>query len=101
MNSLQTLPSQYHTELTLDRSDIFSPESWLSKSAVFELYQSSLYKWRYYPRQFSPTPAMAWGSLVDTIITAPEDLHTEFSISPFDSFRTKEAREWKAEQEAN
>ena len=100
MNSLQILPSQYHTELKLDRSDIFSPESWLSKSAVFELYQSSLYKWRYYPRQFSPTPAMAWGSLVDTIITAPKDLHTEFSISPFDSFRTKEAREWKALQEA-
>jgi hypothetical protein len=44
---------------------------------------------------------MAWGSLVDTIITAPEDLQTEFAISPFDSFRSKEAREWKAEQEAN
>lgn len=101
MNSLEILPSQYHTELKLDRSDIFSPESWLSKSAVFELYQSSLYKWRYFPRQFKPTQNMAWGSLVDTIITAPEDLQTEFSISPFSSYRTKEAREWKAEQEAN
>lgn len=97
MNSLEILPSQYHSELRLDRSDIFSPESWLSKSAVFELYQSSLYKWRYFPKQFAPTPSMAWGSLVDTIITAPDDLHTEFAISPFETYRTKEAREWKAD----
>jgi exodeoxyribonuclease VIII len=101
MNSIEILPSQYHTELMLDRSDIFSADSWLSKSAVFELYQSSLYKWRYHPRVFKPTPNMAWGSLVDTIITAPEDLKTEFAISPFDSYRSKDAREWKAEQEAN
>ena len=101
MNNLKILPSQYHSELTLDRSDIFSAESWLSKSAVFELYQSSLYKWRYFPREFAPTANMAWGSLVDTIITAPEDLQTEFAISPFDSFRTKESRYWKAEMLSN
>ena len=101
MNSIEILPSQYHTELKLDRSDIFSADSWLSKSAIFELYQSSLYKWRFHPRQFKPTVNMAWGSLVDTIITAPEDLATEFAISPFDSYRSKDAREWKAEQEAN
>lgn len=101
MNNLKILPSQYHSELTLDRSDIFSAESWLSKSAVFELYQSSLYKWRFFPREFAPTANMAWGSLVDTIITAPEDLQTEFAISPFDSFRTKESRYWKAEMLAN
>ena len=101
MNALETLPSEYHSKLTLDRGDIFGPESWLSKSSVFELYQSSLYKWRYFPRVFKPSPAMAWGSLIDTIITAPEDLQTEFAINPFDSFRSKEAREWKAEQEAN
>jgi len=100
MNISETLPSEYHSKLTLDRGDIFSPESWLSKSSVFELYQSSLYKWRYFPRQFKPSPAMAWGSLVDTIITAPEDLQTEFAINPHDSFRSKEAREWKAEQES-
>ena len=73
----------------------------MSKSAIFELYQSSLYKWRFHPRQFSPTANMAWGSLVDTIITAPEDLQTEFAISPFDTFRTKEARDWKADMLAN
>lgn len=102
MNSITVLPSNYHSELGLDRGNIFSPESWLSKSTVFELYQSSLYKWRYFPREFKPTPSMAWGSLVDTIITAPEDLHTQFAINPFDSFRSKEARDWKAEMiEAN
>jgi hypothetical protein len=101
MTTKEILPSQYHSELTLDRADIFSHDSWLSKSSVFELYQSSLYKWRYFPREFKSSPAMAWGSLVDTIITAPEDLKTEFATNPFDSFRSKEAREWKAEQEAN
>jgi hypothetical protein len=39
---------------------------------------------------------MTWGSLVDCLITSPEDFDAQFSVSPFDSFRTKEAKEWKA-----
>ena len=93
-------PNDYHTILKLDRADIFNTNSWLSKSAVSELYQSSLYKWRYYPRNFSPTPAMAWGSMVDCLLTCPaEQFEREFVISPHSSFRTNAAKDWKLEQE--
>ena len=95
MQALQINPSEYHSRLKLDRSDIFSQDSWLSKSAVYELYQNSLYKWRYFPRQYTDSPAMTWGSLVDCIITSPEDFDEQFVTNPYDSFRTKEAREWK------
>ena len=46
------------------------------------------------------TPAMNTGSLLDAAITEPDRLDEIVAISPFDSFRTKEAREWKAEQES-
>ena len=95
MQALQINPSEYHSRLKLDRSDIFSPDSWLSKSAVYELYQNSLYKWRYFPRQYTDSPAMTWGSLVDCIITSPEDFDEQFVTNPYDSFRTKAAKEWK------
>ena len=98
MNTLEVNPSEYHFRLKLDRRDIFSPDSWLSKSTVFELYQSSLYKWRYFERTFKTTDAMTWGSLVDCLITAPDDFAAQFAVSPFDSFRTKDAKEWKAEK---
>lgn len=97
---LEVLPSEYHSKLTLDRSNIFAEDSYLSKSSVFELWQSSLYQWRFHPREFKSTDAMAWGSLVDCLITTPEDFDAQFVVSPFDSYRTKEAREWKTEQEA-
>tara|TARA_R110000765_G_scaffold414795_1_gene515508 strand:- start:3169 stop:4044 length:876 start_codon:yes stop_codon:yes gene_type:complete len=95
MNTLEVLPSQYHSALGLDRGDIFNPDSYLSKSTIWELYQSSLFKWRNYPRQFKPTPAMSWGSLVDCLVTSPDDFENQFVMSPFDSFRTKEAKQWK------
>jgi len=95
------LPSHYHTHLKLDRSNIFSPDSWLSKSAVYELYQSSLFKWRYHPRKYGSTPAMTWGSMVDTILTCPvEEFNDQFIVNPYDSLRTKAAKDWKMEQDA-
>ena len=97
MQALEVSPADYHSKMTLDRGNIFSPDSWLSKSAVYELYQSSLFKWRYFPREFkTPSPAMTWGSMVDCILTCPpEEFDAQFISSPFDSFRTKDAREWK------
>mgnify|MGYP001118313546 CR=1 FL=1 len=102
MNTTTTiLPSHYHSHLKLDRANVLGPDSWLSKSAVYELYQSSLYKWRYFPRQYSTTPAMTWGSMVDTILTCPpEEFNDQFIINPYDSLRTKAAKEWKADQDA-
>ena len=75
----QINPSDYHSLLTLDRSNIFSKDSWLSKSAVWELFQSSLYRWRYHPKQYS-TGAMRWGSLVDCLVTSPEDFKSQFTM---------------------
>lgn len=89
--------ADYHTLLRCKRENIFDKESYLSKSVLWELASSSLYKWRFHPREFSPTPAMQWGSLVDCLTTTPELVEDEIRISPFSSYRTKEAREWKDE----
>lgn len=81
MEALEINPSEYHSCLKLDRGDIFSPDSWLSKSAIWELFQSSLYRWRYYPKQHE-TNAMRWGSLVDCLATSPSDLDQQFTVRP-------------------
>ena len=90
--------ADYHTLLKCNRSNIFAPESYLSKSVLWELNSSSLFKWRFHPREFSPTPAMQWGSLVDCLTTTPELVEEEIRISPFSSYRTKEAKKWRDEQ---
>lgn len=90
--------ADYHTLLKCNRADIFAPESYLSKSVLWELNSSSLFKWRFHPREFSPTPAMQWGSLVDCLTTTPELVEEEIRISPFSSYRTKESKDWRDEQ---
>ena len=40
---------------------------------------------------------MTWGSLVDCLVTSPEDFDNQFAVSEFDNFRTDVAKEWKAE----
>lgn len=85
----------YHGILKCNRADIFTPESYLSKSVLWELNASSLFKWRYHPRVFSPTPAMQWGSLVDCLTTTPDLVDSEVRVSPFPDFRTKAAKEWR------
>lgn len=89
--------ADYHSLLRVNRENIFSPDSYLSKSVLWELQNSSLYKWRFHPKEFSPTPAMQWGSLIDCLTTTPELVEEEIRISPFSSYRTKEAREWRDE----
>ena len=98
MSLFEISPNQYHQKLKVDRANIFSPTSWLSKSCLWELNESSLFKWRYCPREVKPTPAMAWGSLVDVLATTPDLEGSELAVSPYPDFRTKEAREWKEEQ---
>jgi hypothetical protein len=88
-------PADYHSKLKCNRENIFADDSYLSKSVLWELNESSLYKWRYFPKRITPSPAMAWGSLVDCLTTTPELAETEIVVSPFDSYRTKEAKEWK------
>ena len=45
-----------------------------------------------------PTAAMQTGSLLDAALTEPETLADRVAINPFDSYRTKESREWRDEQ---
>lgn len=94
---LQVSPLDYHSKLKLDRSNVLSPDSWLSKSALWELKNGSLFKWRYHPKEFSPTPSMQWGSLVDCLVLTPELRDEMIAVSPYDSYRTKESREWRDE----
>jgi hypothetical protein len=100
MNIFEISPRDYHTRLRCNRANVLAEDSFLSKSVLWELDSSSLYKWRFHQPERKITPAMQWGSLIDCLTTTPELAETDLALSPFDSFRTKEAKEWKAEQEA-
>lgn len=91
---LEVSPADYFTAFPLDRSDVLG--SWLSKSSIWELDSCSLYKWRYCPKQ-ETTAAMNHGSLIDMLTTTPELAEESIVVSPYDSYRTKAAREWREE----
>ena len=91
-------PQEYHKELTCNREDIFAEDSYLSKSVLWELKTSSLYRWRFAPKTFSGSAAADWGSMVDAELTEDDGIDSICVVSPFDNFRTKDAREWKEEQ---
>ena len=95
MNIFEVSPRDYHTLLTCNRANIHAIDSFLSKSVLWELDKRSLWKWRYHARKIEPTAAMQWGSLVDCLATTPELLAESVAVSPFDSYRTKEARDWR------
>lgn len=46
------------------------------------------------------TAAMKGGSLFDCLLTAPEEMESRYQVSPFDSFRTNEAKAWRDEMES-
>lgn len=91
-------PSEYHSKLTCNRENIFAKNSYLSKSVLFELKDSTPKAWRDSPRQYASSDAITFGSAVDCKILTPDLFGEEFVVSPFDSFRSKEAREWKEDQ---
>jgi hypothetical protein len=98
MNLLEVTPKEYHSRLTCNRANIHAADSFLSKSVLWELDSRSLWKWRYHPLKKEPTAAMQWGSLIDCLTTTPELLSESIAISPYDSYRSKEAREWRDAQ---
>jgi hypothetical protein len=93
MTAIEVSPRDYHAKLCLDRGNIFSPDSWLSKSRLYELRNCSLYRWRFYPNEFAPSAAMAWGSLIDCLLTTPEEAAETLVFNPYPDFRTKAAQE--------
>lgn len=100
MNIFEISPRNYHQKLRCNRANVLTPDSYLSKSVLWELNTDSLYKWRFHTKQRETTAAMRWGSLIDCLTTTPELEGSDIALSPFDSFRTKEAQSWKAAQEA-
>ncbi len=100
MNIFEISPRDYHQKLRCNRANILALDSYLSKSVLWELDSSSLYKWRYHQKARETTAAMRWGSLIDCLTTTPELEGSDIAVSPFDSFRTKEAQNWQAAQEA-
>lgn len=46
----------------------------------------------------NPTDSMAWGSLVDCLLLQPAELDKSFAVSPYQSYRTKEAQAWRDAQ---
>lgn len=98
MNIFEISPRDYHAKLKCNRANIHAPDSYLSKSVIWELDSRSLWKWRYHSTVKEPTAAMQWGSLIDCLTTTPELLEQEVAVSSFDSYRTKEARQWREEQ---
>ena len=98
--SFEVSPLDYHAKLGLDRSDIFSRDSWLSKSRIWELHDSSLFRWRFSPQVFTPTVSTEWGTLVDTLVTCPEQFEKIAEPHSFPNFRTKEAREFRDDAQA-
>ena len=83
----------------------------LSGTGVKTLLDSPAdYLWRR-SHKFETTPAMAFGTLVHALTLGtyeeaddpfnyePPTLNPAIIVAPFDSFRSKEAREWKALQE--
>ena len=79
--ALELLPADYHSKFKINRDDIFDKDSWLSKSALWELRSSSLWKWKNHPKQYT-TKAMQWGSLVDCLLTCPIEFPDTFVVQP-------------------
>lgn len=67
----------------------------VSKSLLWQ-FGKSPWKWAHHKSK-KPTPAMDLGSVVHAMTLEPEKTSDVFRVSPFDSFRTKEAREWRDE----
>ena len=68
----------------------------VSKSLLWD-FNTSPFKWRHSkPREASK--AMDLGTLIHAATLEPETVEQIIAISPYADFRTKEAREWKAEQ---
>lgn len=97
---LEVSPRDYHSRLTLDRTNVCSPSSWMSKTRLWELSSSTLWKWRNAPDQSGPTSAMTWGSLVDCMILTPEEVPATVIVNPYADFRTKAAQELRENAKA-
>ncbi|MBO6858337.1 PD-(D/E)XK nuclease-like domain-containing protein [Roseibium sp.] len=95
--------SDYHEKL-----DLLDAPS-VSKSNLKHLFPSLggspkkfWHLWKHNPNHITPKtkPQFNLGKATHCLMLGDEVFEEAFSVSPFDDFRTKAAREWKAEQES-
>ena len=98
MTTLEISPADYHSKFKVNRDNIFDPNSYLSKSVIWELKLASLNRWKNNPKIFTGSTASDWGNVVDVLVTTPNQVNDLVAVSPFDSFRTNESKDWKTEQ---
>lgn len=97
---LEVSPRDYHTRLQLNREDIFAEDSWMSKSKLWELKDSSLFRWRYYPNEFAGSKFSDWGTLIDCLVTTPDEFDDITAPCPYPNFKTTVAQEFRDELRA-
>jgi hypothetical protein len=95
-----TEPGLYRTPLEYYHTQLCDSPS-ISSSGLREVLKCPQYFWRFSnlnPEAYSraTSSAMTFGSAAHALILGDEVFEDRFVISPYDSFRTKEAREWKA-----
>lgn len=70
----------------------------VSKSLITEFAPDPA-AWKDSPPKAS-TKAMRAGSLLDCLLTTPQEMKSRYAVSPYDSFRTNEAKAWRKEMES-
>lgn len=71
----------------------------VSKSLIAD-FMADPAAWKASPPK-ATTSAMAAGSLLDCLLTTPREFSERYTVSPYDSFRTNEAKAWRDKMEAN
>lgn len=85
------ISSQEYHAWELDKSNLIAgPIS----CSMLKAFAKSPFAWRWGPEK-TVTASMRTGSLFDYALTEPEMLEEHCAVSPFESFRTKEAKAWK------
>jgi len=69
----------------------------VSKSLITDFMDDPA-AWKASPPKVS-TKAMRAGSLLDCLLTTPHEMKSRYTVSPYDSFRTNEAKAWRVEME--
>lgn len=88
------MSKEYHAAKA-NPDDRYGP---VSKSTLWA-FDKSPWKWAMTFCQDKPTAAMQLGTIVHAIALQPDDTGATFVVSEFDSFRTKEAKEWRDENQ--
>jgi hypothetical protein len=106
MGETVTKPGLYRTPLSHYHTQDICPGVSMSSSGLRDVMKCPQYFWRY--SQLNPdryirsvNHAMIFGRAAHALLLGDEVFDDHYIVSPYDSFRTKEAKEWKAMMELN